>query len=416
MSPDAWLPGVVGFGHTVVTVWLFNVAHALGLDERRARLVKALLLALFVATAAWLASEARAHAWRDWSVPARAYASVCLFAALAAFPAATLARALRRLPRGVTERSEEVGLANEFGDHPPIGPGKHAWMLRLPGNESLRLRTRDWQVPLAGLPAGWDGLRIVHLSDLHFAPCYERRYFDAVARAAGDWEADLVLFTGDLVDHGDAINWIVPVLSGLRGRLGQFAVLGNHDMTHDPARILGELQRAGFTSLEGRCVHRPLDGRTLALGGTSHPWGPLPDLHAAADADFRLLLSHTPDLLPWASRRRVDLMLSGHNHGGQVRLPLVGPVFMPSLYSRRFDRGFFRAGGTLLHVSQGVSGMHPVRYGCVPEISRLVLRTAPRPAPIAVAASASSEAMAVTSETRTPPRKHRPWIARPNAD
>ena len=69
-------------------------------------------------------------------------------------------------------------------------------------------------------------------------------------------------------------------------------------------------------------------------------------------------------------------MLSGHNHGGQVRFPVIGPVLMPSLYSRRFDRGFFRSGRTLMHVSQGVAGKHPVRYGCPPEISRLVLRAA----------------------------------------
>ena len=87
------------------------------------------------------------------------------------------------------------------------------------------------------------------------------------------------------------------------------------------------------------------------------------------EADFRLLLSHTPDQFPRAARWGVDLVLSGHNHAGQIRFPLVGPVFMPSLYSRRFDRGFFRSGRTLLYVSQGVGGKHPIRYGgCVPEI------------------------------------------------
>jgi predicted MPP superfamily phosphohydrolase len=71
-------------------------------------------------------------------------------------------------------------------------------------------------------------------------------------------------------------------------------------------------------------------------------------------------------------------MLSGHNHGGQIRLPLVGAVFMPSIYSRRFDRGFFRRGQMLMYVSEGISGKHPFRYGgCPPEITRFVLRAAP---------------------------------------
>ncbi len=93
-------------------------------------------------------------------------------------------------------------------------------------------------------------------------------------------------------------------------------------------------------------------------------------------ADFRILLSHSPDLFYKAQRWGIDLMLSGHNHGGQIRFPLVGPVFMPSRYSRRFDRGFFRQNGTLLYVNEGVGGKHPVRYGCPPEISRLVLHAA----------------------------------------
>ena len=70
-------------------------------------------------------------------------------------------------------------------------------------------------------------------------------------------------------------------------------------------------------------------------------------------ADFRILLSHSPDQFYRARNWGVDLMLSGHNHGGQIRLPALGPVFMPSIYSRRFDRGFFRSGSTLLYVSEG---------------------------------------------------------------
>jgi predicted MPP superfamily phosphohydrolase len=89
---------------------------------------------------------------------------------------------------------------------------------------------------------------------------------------------------------------------------------------------------------------------------------------------FRLCLSHTPDNIRWAQRHGVDLMLSGHNHGGQIRLPLFGSLFVPSRYSRRFDCGLFWQPPTLLYVSRGLAGKEPLRYNCRPEITRLVLR------------------------------------------
>jgi predicted MPP superfamily phosphohydrolase len=91
---------------------------------------------------------------------------------------------------------------------------------------------------------------------------------------------------------------------------------------------------------------------------------------------FRLCLSHTPDHITWARRHEVDLMLSGHVHGGQVRLPLIGPVVVPSLYGRRFDSGTFHLPPTVLHVSRGLSSEQPLRYNCRPEVTKLVLRRA----------------------------------------
>ena len=93
-------------------------------------------------------------------------------------------------------------------------------------------------------------------------------------------------------------------------------------------------------------------------------------------ADFRILLSHSPDQFPRASGRGVDFVLAGHNHGGQIRLPVLGPILMPSRYSRHFDRGFFRANDSVLYVSQGIGGKHPIRFGSHPEITRFTLHAA----------------------------------------
>jgi predicted MPP superfamily phosphohydrolase len=365
----------IAAGHLALFVVLVNVVHAVGLDEPRSKVAKILFLALFAATSGLLAWELRQGSWATWSWPCRLYVLLCLGTGLVGFPLATLARAFRPMPAGIKGDVSQLDLAAHEGPEPFIGEGRHAWMIRLPGNESLRLRKFEWEIDHPGLPLSCDGLSLIQLTDLHFAPCYTRRYFEAIAEEAGAWEADLVVFTGDLLDHDSALEWVAPVLSRVQGRLGTFAILGNHDYNHHPQQILQAIRDAGLTDLEGLWTRVAIPGAVVALGGTSYPWGPRLDPAGIPEADFRILLSHSPDQIAWAARLGIDLMLSGHNHGGQIRFPLLGPVFMPSVYSRHYDRGFFRKGPTLLHVSQGLGGQHPLRYGgCVPEISRFVLR------------------------------------------
>jgi predicted MPP superfamily phosphohydrolase len=380
MLLDGFILAATALGHFCLVVLAINVVHGIGFSPRAMRRVartQFLALAGVTAALAWVAWQG---GWRDWPWPARGYAVACLAAALVGLPATTIARRLGRPPRGISGRAEEIDLTEAFGAGSLIGDGRRAWWLRLPGNGSLRLRLEQWSVEVDGLPASCEGLSLVHLSDLHFDPSYRRRFFEAVADEAGRWEADLVVFTGDLFDDDATLDWVVPVLSRVRGRWGQFAILGNHDYRRDYRRAAEELGRAGFTVLDGRWIRLELDGATLALGGTSAPWGPDLDPAGMPEADLRIVLSHTPDRFYRLASLGVDLVLAGHNHGGQYRLPIVGPVLMPSVYSRRFDRGFFRRGRTLMYVSQGIGAEHPLRIGCPPEIARLVLRAA-RPSP-----------------------------------
>jgi hypothetical protein len=308
-------------------------------------------------------------------------------------PTTTLALALRCKPTGVVrEQVREIDLVARNGREPLIGQGAHNWMLRLPGCSSLRLRQAEWSLALPSLPFACDGLSLLHLSDLHLGLCYSERYFQQALEAAARWECDLVLFTGDLIEHEACLRWIEPLLSKVRGRLGSFAILGNHDYAFDAREIRAELARCGYEDIEGRWTTLDVPGATLALGGTALPWGRGLDLAAAPDADFRILLSHSPDVFPRASAAGIELVLAGHNHGGQVRLPVVGAPFVPSRYGRQYDRGFFRRGQTLLHVSEGLGAKHPVRYGTVPEITRLVLQAKPREAAPCEAPSVLHEA------------------------
>ncbi len=366
------IPLVVG--HLAVFVLALNLLHSTGVPEKVLDALNLTFLLITLAILPFLVTQG--HRWSDWPPVLRAYPLACLAIATVGLPFVTLIRAFRRPPGGIATRIEDLDLGVDPGFGRVVGDGKHRWLLSLPGNRSLRVRKVECELILPGLPPALDGFHVVQVTDLHFSNCFRRAFFEAVAEEAAGWDADLVAFTGDLLDDPSTMDWVGPVMSRLRGRLGQFAILGNHDHRLRPGRARRALRRAGFDDLEGRWIRLGSDGATIALGGTSEPWGPRLDYAAMPDADFRILLSHSPDQFPRAASRGVDLVLAGHNHGGQIRLPVFGPILMPSRYSRHFDRGFFRAGDSLLYVSQGVAGKHPIRYGCSPEITRFTLRAA----------------------------------------
>jgi uncharacterized protein len=361
-------------GHVCHFVLLINVVSGLGYPESAMdRVRRCFFVALWLSSTVLLWMHLRDPFW-TWPWPLSSYALLCVISGMIVLPLTSLYLAMRKGPEGITGSARTIDLALANGTAALIGGGRRSWLLRLPGHHSFRLCLRDWEVKVPGLPGSLDGLQIVQLSDFHFAPCFKRRFFESVVDACRGWSADLLLVTGDIVEHDEAIEWIEPVLGGLRARLGKFAVLGNHDQIHRPGDVIRELARSGFLVLEGRWVTTAAGSSTIAIGGTSAPWGPAIDPRAMPPADLRILLSHSPDRFYKARDWGIDLMFSGHNHGGQIRLPFIGAVFVPSLYSRRFDRGFFRARRTLLYVNEGIAGMHPVRYGCYPEISRFVLR------------------------------------------
>jgi predicted MPP superfamily phosphohydrolase len=199
-----------------------------------------------------------------------------------------------------------------------------------------------------------------------------------VFRIAADVPADVVVFTGDLLDREELIDWVAKTFGGLSAPLGCHFILGNHDARlGNTEEIRSRLEGLGWRGVAGKVrVIDYLDQR-LALCGSEVPWmGKQPDVAAVPEDAFRLFLSHTPDNIGWARRNAIDLMLSGHNHGGQVRLPLFGPVYSPSRYGARYASGAFWESPTLLYVSRGISGKHPLRWNCLPELTRLVLRPA----------------------------------------
>jgi len=262
---------------------------------------------------------------------------------------------------------------------PPVS-GTTAWMARLPGNEILLLSMHEKAIQLPRLPQCLDGLAIAHLSDLHMCGRIERAYFEEVVQRTNAALPDLTVITGDIFDAVECLDWIDATLARLEAPYGVYFILGNHDLRVDAELARRLLVGAGLHDLGSRCEELLIDGQRILLAGNELPWlgsAPvLPGGRSPGHRELRILLSHSPDQIHRARREQFDLMLAGHTHGGQIRLPLVGPVLSPTRMGTRFAAGTFYVEPTVLHVSQGVSSLAPFRWGCMPEVSLLRLRSA----------------------------------------
>jgi uncharacterized protein len=274
----------------------------------------------------------------------------------------------------ISNHSRSVDIAQTLG-YKPYGKEAKRWQTSLPGNQALEVQVSDKRYALPRLPREWHELSILHLTDSHFIGSLDRPYFDEITRLSAEMRPDLIVFTGDLLDDLDLLPWLPATFGRLTAPLGCYFTLGNHDWFYGAEEIRQEFARCGWQNAAGRSIVVEHCGHRLEIAGTERPWmGDHPEWDKAG-SDFRLLLSHTPDHIEWAREHSVDLMLSGHNHGGQIVLPVIGPVFAPSRYGVRYASGAFWSDPTFLYVSRGLAGRHPLRFNCPPELTRLILES-----------------------------------------
>jgi predicted MPP superfamily phosphohydrolase len=259
--------------------------------------------------------------------------------------------------------------------------------------EPRRLQVSRHAVNVRDLPAELDGLRLVQLTDIHHGPWLSLDYVRRVVAAANALEPDVVCLTGDYVHLSPAyVAPVVAELARLRPRLATVAVLGNHDWWEGVDAMRRAFADAGIPLIDNdRRVLTP-DGRLvrdakvgLALCGVGDLWEDRQDYARALGglpaAMPRILLSHNPDVAeePGLVRGgwRVDLMLSGHTHGGQIRIPGLGTPVSSSRYGQKYSQGFVEGPACRVFVCRGigVSGA-PLRFGVPPEIAVLELHPA----------------------------------------
>ena len=323
----------------------------------------------------WQPGVLRGGDWAEMALPWKIYAGACTLGVISLVLHSTW-RGFRPRPRAILDHDSRIlDLAAKLGGR-PIGDGHHQGMARLGFNQAFQLDITSRTIQLPGLPPEWDGFSIVQWTDLHLTGTVDLRWFEEVVELTNELEPDLAVCTGDLVDNVDLLDWLPRTLGRVEAKLGRYFILGNHDWHHQPDRIRQvTTQDAGWTDVAGRSVALEHHGYQLEIAGTELPWmGEHPVFGPKADGTFRLLLSHTPDNIDTAVAQDVDLVLAGHNHGGQVCLPLIGPVYSPSRYGIRYAAGDFQVDSTLMIVSRGLSGRQPLRYLCRPELARIVLR------------------------------------------
>ena len=309
------------------------------------------------------------------------YATACWFAVAMTIPVwLRYLTDVHTTDRLVSNHSTMIDTVELLGRRPVRSPLTDL-TCRLPNNQVLKLSIEEKVIRLPRLNADLDGLTIAHISDLHFTGRITSDFFQIVVDRTNDLEADLVAISGDIIDSRECRPWLDDVLGRLTSRYGVFYVLGNHDLrVHDEAGVRAQLANHGFNDLGGRWQLIEINGSPIVLAGNELPWFvPAADMkdcpaRCGSKRPLRVAISHSPDQLRWAQVYDFDLMLAGHTHGGQIRLPYIGPIFAPSRYGLKYSAGTFYEDPTLLHVSRGISGTRPLRFNCAPEITKLVLR------------------------------------------
>ncbi len=237
-------------------------------------------------------------------------------------------------------------------------------------------------------PARLDGFTIVLLSDFHYDPYFSIHPLHASIGMVNDLRPDLIVLTGDFVTAplfggndekaASAAEPCARLLRQMYSKHGSWAVMGNHDYATDPERVTNALQAEGIRCLANQSVAIERDGARFWLAGVNDVLNQAADLpetlsHVPSD-EPTVLLAHEPDYADVVARHPVDLQLSGHSHGGQIRLPWLGPLYLPAL-ARKYVWGLYRVGNLTLYTNPGLGTIVlPVRWNCPPEITLLTLR------------------------------------------
>lgn len=246
------------------------------------------------------------------------------------------------------------------------------------------LVTKNYVIKSSFVTEDMSGLKIVHFSDTQLGDYYSIEDLERAVEAINKVRADVVIFTGDLIDHmktyeGD-INYIATVLGNIQAKYGKYAVYGNHDQGGGAHRTYPAIMKeAGFKLLVNQIATIPFPDRKINIIGIDDWLLGFPELESTLKkvqpSDYNIVLIHEPDVADLIARYPIDLQLSGHTHGGQVQLPGIGALVTPPI-GHKYTEGMYKFNERFrLYVTTGLGNTKlPFRFMNIPEITVIRLK------------------------------------------
>jgi len=247
------------------------------------------------------------------------------------------------------------------------------------------------ELELARWPGALDNFKIAVLSDFHYDPVFSVHPLRAAIPTVNALQPDLIALTGDFVSEpisgrsrrkaAYAAEPCASLLRLMKAPHGLWAVMGNHDASTDPDLVTSILRSTGIQVLSNQSTSIEQAGGRFWLSGVADVLDGDSDLNSTLanvpKDEATILLAHEPDYADYVARHPVDLQISGHSHGGQVRLPFLPPFYEPPL-ARKYIAGLYQIGPLTLYTNRGLGTVGvPVRFDCPPEVTLITLRARP---------------------------------------
>ena len=239
---------------------------------------------------------------------------------------------------------------------------------------TMGFKTKEYTLYSKDIPDGFDGIKIVHFSDLHYNRALSIKKIKNIVDEINLINPDIVVFTGDLIDKDVSLtdkdyNNLTNLLLKINAKYGKYAVLGNHDYIADMDKVISVYDGSNFKYLDNDydIIYDKNDDE-IFIGGINTVSYDMDDIDKTMsyfknndDIPYKIILVHEPDISDKIVKDySVNLILAGHSHNGQIRLPIIGPIYTPP-HSKKYYDNYYDINGTSLYISSGI-GVSTINY------------------------------------------------------